>query len=627
VTDTSPTATDAPVTQPTDDATWSYDDFARRAEVLLQPLARLMEPGRSTITIEGPPSDHGEPADRFEAYARPCLLAALWLRSTRHTAPASLDPETIAAWFREGLVLGTDPDSDEFWGVLPSFHQFAVEMAILVMALDIGRETLWDPLTDPQRDQVARWLGQIRGHAGHHNNHLFFDVLVLEFLRTVGYGHEDDEGCADWLLDELESMHRRDGWFIDGGNESYDHYNAYAFHVYGLYWAWRHGDRDAERAERWKTWAASFIQDYARFFAASGEPVPFGRSLTYRFNGVGVFALAALAGVDTLDPGLMRRVCRKCIDYFMSRPIEQSQGCLSLGWSDRFEGIAEPYSCAGSPYWAAKGLMMLLLNPRHPFFTAPERPMPSETNEEPRVIRAPGFVVRSVGGEVELLNAGGWSSMSAATRFGQAKWGRLSYRSGAGFLVSADTLRSPPDAGLTAARPGETDPPDWFGRLKTIPLIVEPDHIRTAYTLSAPRSGFNLSVVTDVWLRGGWQFRAHKTTCAQPTVLRAGGYAVGAESAERIRTESGAGWCVCETDGFRSAIRTVSGWGSSVIDRGGNLAERRHLYAPCHAVPVLLTDPVEGDHVLEELVWCGPGRDYPPIDSEPEWVDSIRART
>jgi hypothetical protein len=51
------------------------------------------------------------------------------------------------------------------------------------------------------------------------------------------------------------------------------------------------------------------------------------------------------------------------LDFFLSRPIYQEQGCLAAGFTDRFDKIVEPYSCAASPYWAAKGFTPLLLPP------------------------------------------------------------------------------------------------------------------------------------------------------------------------------------------------------------------------------------------------------------------------
>jgi hypothetical protein len=604
----------------TDNATdtWSYADFAERARQLLVPLAALMRPGESHLPIEGAPSNHGEAADRFEAFARPCLLAALWLRSTGHASPEEPvpDPDHLAAWFREGLVLGTDPSSEKFWGVLPSFHQFAVEMAILVMALDIAQESLWAPLSSGEKQQVADWLAQIRGHAGHHNNHLFFDLLTLEFLVAHGFGTPEDHACIDWLFAELETMHREDGWFIDGTNETYDHYNAYAFHIYGLYWAWRYGAQNAGRAERWKSWAARFLPDYARFFAASGEPIPFGRSLTYRFNGAGVFPLAALLGIDSVEPGTMRRICRRCIEFFLSRPVEQSQGCLSIGWTDEFQGVAEPYSCAGSPYWAAKGLLMLLLDPDDPFFTAEERPMPSETDAPPTVIRAPGLVVRNIpaqrtaggggaptlSGEVELINAGGWSSFSAAARFGQWKWGRVAYRTGVGSLYPESPDIIPPDAGLTACR-APVGP--WFGRHKTIPLAVSEEHAGASYTLSAPASGFNVSVVTRVWWRDGALFQRHTVRSYQRCIIRTGGFAIADAPSHAEATDGPTATAIVSTADQSSTIRSVSGWTDGVVLGSNASTPRLHLYGPGWSVPVLQAEIGVGVHRFAEVLWTG----------------------
>lgn len=628
-------STESPAAATTE--TWTYADFAAKAEQLLAPLASLMQPGESHLPIEGPPSDHGEAADRFEAFARPMLLAALWLHSNQHTSAEhrTLDPEPIADWFRDGLVLGTDPGSDKFWGVLPSFHQFAVEMAILVMALDIAEDHLWTPLAEDEKRQVADWLGQIRGHAGHHNNHLFFDLLVLEFLGDRGFGTPEDRPCIDWLFAELETMHRKDGWFIDGTNENYDHYNAYAFHIYGLYWARRYGHANPSRANRWKQWAARFIPDYARFFSARGEPVPFGRSLTYRFNGVGVFPLAADLGIDTLDPGVMRRLCRKCIGFFTASDTGQSQGCMSIGWTDEFKGLAEPYSCAGSPYWAAKGLLMLTLDPDHPFFSAPEQPLPSETDAEPIVIAAPGYVVRNITaqtagepdnapgpGDVELINAGGWSSLSAAQRFGQWKWGRIAFRTGVGSLYPESPDVIPPDAGLTARRP---DSDRWFGRHKTIPLHVDERHLAAAYTLSVPKSGFNVGVVTRVWWNGAALFQVHKIQAYQATVIRSGAFAISgsSEPLELIVHQPPA--LGASNARQSTSIRVIAGWTRSALLTESTDARRAHLYGPGSAVPTLEAEIGIGVHHFAEVLWTGrDGSDDPgwhPLETNSQdWV-------
>ncbi|MEM7623392.1 MAG: DUF2264 domain-containing protein, partial [Planctomycetota bacterium] len=124
-------------------ATGTYDWFVAEAERLLSPLVQLLHEGASIIPIDGPASDHGVMADELESVARPMLLAALWLRADRDGCSAESEPtvdaDAMAAWFRQAITLGTDPTSTGYWGNLSNHHQHAVEMAIIVMAIDIAR--------------------------------------------------------------------------------------------------------------------------------------------------------------------------------------------------------------------------------------------------------------------------------------------------------------------------------------------------------------------------------------------------------------------------------------------------------------------------------------------------------
>ena len=67
------------------------------------PLVKLMEPGASSIPLNGQASDHGQLADMLEPYARPTLLSAHWLGATGGET-LGFTREEVAKWFREGLV-------------------------------------------------------------------------------------------------------------------------------------------------------------------------------------------------------------------------------------------------------------------------------------------------------------------------------------------------------------------------------------------------------------------------------------------------------------------------------------------------------------------------------------------
>lgn len=580
-----------------------WQDAARR---LLEPLAALMQPGRADLPLAGPASDHDAQADRLESFARPLLLAVHWLQSAPRPEDAALR-ERLAAWFREGLVLGTDPAHPQYWGPDASYHQHHVEIGLLAIALQIAPQHIWDPLPAAAKDQVARWLGTARGNGIVNNNHYFMGVHILEFLARHGYGRRSDRIVVDEFLSRLELMHRGHGWFEDGINQAYDHYNAYAFHFYGLWWARLHGARDPARAQRWRDWARPFVRDYQHFFAASGEHPAFGRSITYRFNCLNVFGLALAEGCTDLAPGMLRRLCTRNLDFFLSKPIQQEQGCLSLGWTDAFPDIAETYSCAASPYWAAKGFAPLLLPPDHPFWSAPEEPLPSERGDHAHVIRPAGLVVRSTGGAVEIVNAGSQIS-NLNLRFGAWKWSKTAYRTGVGFTLAhpVQTHWSADSALTTRLDDGQV-----YGRHSTVAIELEGDHVFYSTNLGYRTNQVNTGVESGVWWRGGWLLQLHIFEARQPVVLRLGGYALAGAAPGGFAVETAADRLAAFTpDGRGSVLQALHGFEAPEWDERRNDAGRRaHISAPYHVTPAFRTrrlGSAAGESgFLAALAWAG----------------------
>ena len=185
----------------------SYLHWQHAARRLLEPLAALMQPGRADIPLAGAPSDHDAQADRLESFARPLLLAAFYLQSEAEADSAAFRAR-IAEWFRRALVLGTDPQSPQYFGPDASYHQHHVEMGLLAIGLQLAARDLWTPLARAQRDQVAHWFASCRGGGIVNNNHLFMSVHILEFLGAHGYAHRTDRAVITTHLNQLETMHR-----------------------------------------------------------------------------------------------------------------------------------------------------------------------------------------------------------------------------------------------------------------------------------------------------------------------------------------------------------------------------------------------------------------------------------
>lgn len=79
----------------------------------------------------------------------------------------------------QGIIHGTDPDHEEYWGRFETKDQRMVEQSILGLGLALAPHKIWEPLTDKQKDNVYRWLNQINlVDRSNPNNWLMFTVLV-----------------------------------------------------------------------------------------------------------------------------------------------------------------------------------------------------------------------------------------------------------------------------------------------------------------------------------------------------------------------------------------------------------------------------------------------------------------
>ncbi|MDQ8179940.1 DUF2264 domain-containing protein [Pelagicoccus sp. SDUM812005] len=581
----------------------SYRYWQNAAKGLLEPLLALMQEGEAHIPIQGKASDHCLDADRLEAFARPFLLFCHWEVSLRNYREESdLDAlEKGKAWFRKALLLGTDSQSDQFFGYSTNYRQHSVEMGLLGIAFEMSREWLWDGLDAAEREQVLLWLESDAGNGHHWNNHLFFGVFLLEFLAAERGENPRYRAAIDWYFEELERMYSGDGWYMDGSNQAYDFYNAYAWHFYPLWWIRLYSEKDVERCQRFSDRTRLFLENYSLFFADNGEHPAFGRSIAYRFNATAPIALAYLVGASPLSPAESRSLCTRNLEFFLTRPIEQSQGCLSIGWVDEFPELAESYSCGGSPYWAAKGFAPLLLPPSDPFWTeeaaAPE-------GDRSVALQGPNLVVRKVNGASEIVNVGTQIG-SSNTRFGVHKWGRLSYKSGWGFTLPKGDGLYPLDGSLTAQMKGSEL---VYGRHGTVPLALESERMACMYSLGGKVDGLQVSVETSLFWKGDWQLAVHRCRACQDVTLRFGSYSLSYDEDQSILVERGETMVEARTDEKAMVLQMVAGYEAVGLDERASESDgpRRSIQAPFHVTGLLLGELGAGESVcLVSLSYAG----------------------
>ena len=373
----------------------------------------------------------------------------------------------------EILTRCTDPASPCYWGTPTDKDQRLVEMAPLAFALLSARAWFWDPLSPREKQNLYHWLSTIQHRQLPANNWHFFRILVCTAFRFLDLPVDEAAEAESFRI--VEECYKRNGWYIDGTNATYDLYNPTGFHFYGLLyarflkeWVGRCSQQQfipsaiqeciplsVERARLFSERAEQFAPQYLAWFREDGSFVPFGRSLTYRFVAASFFSACAFAGVPVFPWGVLKGAVLRHLRYWFSRPILDSQGLLTIGYGYPNLVMAEQYNASGSPYWGLKTFLILALPPDHPFWASPEEPIhtlskvpgkpvptkqlrtpihPSPPTAEILCQEPPGFIVSRSREDVQVLNPGyypGWEAVHSA-----AKYGKFVYSARFGFCVS-----------------------------------------------------------------------------------------------------------------------------------------------------------------------------------------------
>lgn len=351
------------------------------------------------------PSD-GEQTDvdLLEGFARTFLLASIRLAG----AEGNLDgvmKETAQRYVR-ALEAGTDPQSAERWPKLTDHGQATVEATSIVMALHFSRPWVWEVLPQRVQDNTAAWLSDSAQSFGADNNHVMFAATIQAFLASAGYAY--DAFGIEAALARIEDWYVGDGWYSDGEGRRFDHYNAWTFHLYPFFILDLLGEAESSgRRQVYRERLGQFVRGYSHLFAADGAPLIQGRSLIYRWGVAAPFWMALREGITTVAPGQVRRLASGTLTYFLNGGAAPD-GVLTLGWHEAQSSILQSYNAPGSPQWAAKGFLGLLLPPDHPVWTEKELPLPVEERDFTLPLAGPGWL--AVGthktGTVRVLNAG-----------------------------------------------------------------------------------------------------------------------------------------------------------------------------------------------------------------------------
>ncbi|BCW60392.1 DUF2264 domain-containing protein [Arthrobacter sp. StoSoilB20] len=357
------------------------------ADHLLRSAHHFGTVDHANIHLPGANSRYGPRSDSLEAFARTFLLASFRMAG---------DPSStgwIAEWYAAGLDAGTNPANPDRWPTPGELGQAKVEAASLAVGLALTRDVLWDKLPERVQEQLIAWFETVIGEEYPPINWVWFQIVVETFLASVGGRYSDEDIDAGLAIHD--SLYRGGGWFADGPERAYDHYVGWAFQVYPQLWALMapSDPRVTARKTLDGDRLADFLDDAAFLVGANGAPLIQGRSLIYRFAAAAPFWVGELSGHTRLAPGMARRAASGMLDYFARHGSITDDGLLSIGWHGEFAGMKQAYSGAGSPYWAAKGMLGLALPADHRVWTSVEAPLPVEVADTQRLIAAPGWQV------------------------------------------------------------------------------------------------------------------------------------------------------------------------------------------------------------------------------------------
>lgn len=450
------------------------EDVQKAIVAVLDPLAAHTSPGGSRIVIGHTGTHFDEAAAQLEGFSRPLWALASLLSGSKGRDVSHLNPSPtdLAARWARGLASGTDPEGAEFWGTTRGKDQRMVEMSAMGFSLAVAPESVWDPLSDMEKTNLADWLGAINNKEMPDTNWLWFRVFANLGLRSVGsdrfseaqmikdldhldtfqlenLGDEPDDSASGipGLNDSTAGLTapRSRGWSRDGpeGVRQLDYYSSsFAIQFSQLVYSKLANEYDPERCEKYRVRAREFAREFVAYFDDTGRAIPFGRSMIYRAAAASFWPALAYANVSPPAPltwghikGLYLRNLRSWAA--LGDEIWTHSGALTIGYAYPNMYMSENYNSPGSPYWFCKIFVGAAVPLDHPLWTEKELPHPGfgEKAVVPETIALdyPGHIITRAGGHSFLLSSG--QACHYPLKHTCEKYGKLAYSSAFGFSV------------------------------------------------------------------------------------------------------------------------------------------------------------------------------------------------
>ncbi|HUT58750.1 MAG TPA: DUF2264 domain-containing protein [Phycisphaerae bacterium] len=490
------------------------------------------------------------PGGLDEAFDRTHLLMAVYIAATGRTTIDGYDGD-IADLYRRGMRTFHSADNPHF-----NWRRGA---AATTLAILLREPEFLDGLDDDLKADLGRHLAQFIHRPTRDCNTLLFSMMPACVLDRLGADY--DRAMLDDYFDRVLSLYRGDGWFIDGWNRGFDHYDFWGFQLY-LHALMTYDERWRGRyAERVREITAAHERTLPYWFGRDGGPIPKGRSLNYRFAAVSGVAYSQLSGLSSMDPGLARRMASGCLRYFWEHGCLTDRGLLEVGYRGPNAAVGEDYSDTGAPYWASTGLVALALPAEHPFWTAPERPIAADEAGVRRCcIRGARMILKADGnrGEARALVVGEPFLHRRVWQAG-SKYYQHAYSSALGYALTGE---GGPE--LAAGRTGlSADGRTWAYRTWPRARAIDERRAVSEWDGWPALEGLTGSVVTVSHLLDRGEVHVFWHTADEPRYLTVGGWAVQLAHGEAPIVESAGGRLVVASEAMWSVMEVLELYGAA----------------------------------------------------------------
>ena len=339
----------------------TYYDYQKIVDRILQPLVSLCDKTKSYINL---PHKH---------YTNYSILEGKIETFSRMLLGASIIEQTHSQkrTFFSMIKNGVNPNSSYYWGKISNYSQSIVEMFPILHYCVRNKEEFHLFFTNEDKHNIQQWFIQINNVEVCDNNWHFFPILVNLFLYKLGFNHNQQSIKDSW--EKIDNMYLGNGWYSDGNSQQRDYYISFAFHFYSLLYAYY--SIDIRRNELIKKRAEKFAQSYIHYFASSGEAIPFGRSLTYKFTHIAFWSIYSNFITNRQQLGIIKGIINRNLRWWMKQNIFDNNGLLINGYAYENPFMLEQYNGTGSPYWAFKAFYFML-NSNSLFFKTKEENFP-----------------------------------------------------------------------------------------------------------------------------------------------------------------------------------------------------------------------------------------------------------